>query len=228
MRIPAAILAFLVLFGHGPVLAEGAAERLETLLEKIQAAQSGLTALRADFVQRRESPLLLEPEEAKGVFTYRSPDRVRWEYSEPDPIVMVIRGEEMTTWYRDLDRADHILVGRYSERVLEYLGASGSLATLYRYFRITGRFPDDPTEPYRLDLDPKSSRVAKRVSAMTLWIDPQRFLPVGIRYQEPDGSVTEYDFSALEVDPELPDGLFELEIPESVHTREIDLAHGGR
>ena len=50
---------------------------------------------------------------------------MRWEYAAPNPITVVIDGNEMTTWYRDLGRADKLKVGRYSNQVGELTAAFG-------------------------------------------------------------------------------------------------------
>jgi len=200
-------------------------ERVEALMERVRHAQKGIETLQADFVQRQESSMLLEPEVSEGTFSYVAPESVRWEYSRPKPISVVIDGQEMTTWYRDLERAERLKVGRYSNQVLKYLGASGSLDSLMEYFRVTVRFPeaDDASEPYRIDLKPRYDRVARRLKSMTVWVDHERFLPVGLRYEAADGDVTEYEFRDMKLNAEIPDELFVLEMPAEVEVREIDL-----
>jgi len=200
--------------------------RLEALVERVQHEQQGLETLEARFVQRQESSMLLEPEESSGTFSYSAPDRVRWEYTAPNPISVVIAGEQMTTWYRDLGRAEQLAIGRYSSQVFKYLGASGSLDTLLDYFTVTARFPQQPGDPYRLVLKPRYERIAKRLDSMTLWIDPERFLPVRLRYVAADGDVTEYRFEELVVNGEIPAERFELELSDGVSVRRVDLGRG--
>lgn len=197
----------------------GLRERLDALFERVRQEQREMQTLEAEFVQRKESDMLLEPEVSRGDFSYRAPDRVRWEFHTPNPITVVIDERKMTTWYRDLERADVLSVGRYSDRVLQYLGASGTLETLLDYFRVEAAFPDDPGAPYRLSLDPRYPRVARRIEAMEVWIDRERFLPVRLRYVEPGGDVTEYRFSDIRVNGEIPPERFELDLPSDVVRR---------
>ncbi len=200
-------------------------ERVEALMERVRLAQKDIETLQADFVQRQESSMLLEPEVSEGTFSYVAPESVRWEYSRPKPISVVIDGQEMTTWYRDLERAERLKVGRYSNQVLKYLGASGSLDALMEYFRVKVRFPaaEAVDEPYRIDLTPRYDRVARRLKSMTVWIDRERFLPVGLRYEAADGDVTEYEFRDLKLNAKIPDERFDLEMPADVVVREVDL-----
>ena len=158
--------------------------------------------------------MLLEPDVARGTFSYVAPDSVRWEYEAPKPISVVIDGEEMLTWYRDLGRAERLRVGRYSNQVLKYMGASGSFDRLVEYFQVRVRFPDADGEPYRVDLDPRYERIARRLQSMTVWVDGDRYLPVRLRYETAEGDVTEYEFHDLEVNPSIPSERFHLDLPE--------------
>jgi outer membrane lipoprotein-sorting protein len=203
-----------------------AARRLPALFERVREQQRLLRTLDAQFVQRRESALLVAPEEAKGQFSFQAPDRVRWEYASPKAMTVLILGEQMTTWYRDLNRADRVNVGKYSAQVLRYMGASGSLESLAQYFDATLVQPRDAREPYRLDLVPHYARIAKRIRSMTLWIDRERFLPVHLRYVEADGDSTDYEFLNLRFNPDLPADRFTLTLPPAVEVRTIELGQG--
>ncbi|MEO8502922.1 MAG: outer membrane lipoprotein carrier protein LolA [Acidobacteriota bacterium] len=204
-----------------PELAANA--RLPALLERVKEQQKHLQTLEAQFIQHRESSMLAEPEEAKGQFSFQAPDRVRWEYTSPKGMTVLIVGEQMTTWYRDLNRADKVNVGKYSSQVLRYLGASGSLESLGQYFDVTLVQPKDKAEPFRLELVPRFARIAKRLKHMTLWIDREQYLPIRLSYTEADGDGTEYRFVGLRMNAPLPADRFALELPPSVQVRTIDL-----
>jgi outer membrane lipoprotein carrier protein len=201
--------------------------RLDVLIERMRDEQESLHTLQADFVQQRESSMLLEPSEATGTFFYAAPDRVRWEYRTPDPISMVIVNDRMTTWYRDLDRAEQVDIGRQSQRILEYLGAGSSLATLLEYFDVRLHQPQRGSAPLELELEPRFERIAKRLSGMSLWVDSELFLPVRLRYVEADGDVTDYRFNNFRLNREIPDERFQLDMPGSVAIRRIDLNRRG-
>lgn len=199
------------------------AERLEVLVERMRLEQESLKTLEASFVQRKESALLLEPGEADGVFYYAAPDKVRWEYDDPTSISLLITGDHMTTWYRDIGQVEEVEVGRHSQRVLEYLGAGSSLATLIDYFDVRLSLPDDRSRPMHLDLEPRYERVARRLQGMEIWVDPQTYLPIRLRYIEGDGDVTDYEFSDFRINEEIAAGRFEFDLPDDVQVRTIDL-----
>lgn len=200
----------------------GPSERVGALLDRVRVEQSRLESLEADFVQIKESALLVEPVESRGGFAFAAPDKVRWEYESPNPISILIVDEEMTTWYRDIQQAERVSVGRQSRRVLQYLGAGTSMDDLLEYFLLTLTVPIEETEPYTFDLAPKFDKVAKRIQGMTIWIDPDRFLPMRLRFVEADGDITDLRFENLRINEGVPGEHFELRLPDTVEVRQVE------
>lgn len=209
--------------------AEGlsAAQRLEALVDRVEARRADLKSLRAEFRERKESPLLLEAEEAEGQFVFLPPQRARWDLAPPQDTVVVIDGDEMLTWYRGLGTAERVRLGSQGERLLQFFGPGSSLSQLRRYFDFRFTRSADVTIPFRLELLPRSRRVARRLRHLTLDIDRQLYLPVHVRFEEASGAVTEYWFSDMESNVEIPEGLFSLQLPPEVEVREVEVGSTG-
>jgi outer membrane lipoprotein carrier protein len=199
------------------------AERLQALLDRVKMQQKQIRTIEARFVQHRVSAMLVAPENSTGTFSYAAPDRVRWEYQAPTPITVVIRGSQMTTWYRDLKRAEILKIGRYSNQVFKFLGASGSMDTLLDYFTVQLMLPKEKGDPYRLKLLPRYERIKKRIKSMSVFIDSERFFPNHLEYEEADGDTTTYDFKDFQWNPPLPADRFALQLPPGVETRVVDV-----
>ncbi|MEM9558472.1 MAG: outer membrane lipoprotein carrier protein LolA [Acidobacteriota bacterium] len=197
------------------------AERVEALIERVRLQQTGMQTMRADFTQRKESDLFLEPEASSGQFWYRAPSSVRWDFLLPDETTVVLADDVMTTWHRDLGTAERMEIGDQADKVTEYLTAPSSLETLERYFQVRVTFPSDETSPYTLELKPAFERVERRIKGMTIRIHRDEFYPVFLRYIEPDGDVTEYSFENVEVNAELAEDRFVLELPDDVEVQEV-------
>lgn len=194
-------------------------ERLENLLLKVQQEQRSVSTLKAQFKMLQVSELLEEPENSQGEFLFAAPDRVRWDYGEPRAMTVVIDGDEMTTWYRDLQRAERSEVGSYSDRVLKYMNASSSLESLLDSFDARVRFNDGTELPYEIELTPSYRRIARRVKSMVLWIDRDLYLPIKVRIETAQGEVTEFQFEDLVVNGELASDAFSLDLPKGVTVR---------
>jgi len=198
-------------------------ERLDALVERVKMEQKDVVTMEADFIQDKVSSMLLEPERSRGVFSYRAPESVRWEYRTPNPIVVLINGDELVTWYRDLRTAERVTVKRYSEQVFKYLGASGSLDTLMEYFELSVEFPQSRSEPYHLLLTPRYPRIEKRLKSMELWVDGKTFLPIRLSYEEPSGDHTSYQFLNVRINDAIPADRFQLDLPADTTVREVEL-----
>lgn len=230
-RRSAAAVALLALCWTPVALADDAqdpaprdpAARLEALFATIDERQQELETLTARFEQRKEGPLLLEPEVATGRYSYRAPDRMAWDYETPDRTLIVLRGSEILTWYRDLGYAERVDGGRQTKRLWKalgsiYLGTPKALGDLRRYFHLHATFPEAP-DPYRLELEPRDSRVARRLSSLVVWLDRERLLPVAVRQVGPDGSVTEFRFEEIQTDIEIPAERFDPQLPPDLELR---------
>ncbi|MDA8016413.1 MAG: outer membrane lipoprotein carrier protein LolA [Thermoanaerobaculia bacterium] len=236
LRLAALLLLLISSVWAGPVFAQdepdptdedlSASERLEALIERIKLTQSQLVTMEADFEQHKESQLLLEPEVSTGHFWYHAPDRVRWSFASPTDTLVAISGGSMLTWYRDLNRAERVDIGKQADRVMEYLSASNSLETLQRYFSVRVTFPQNDGDPYSLQLDPRFDRVAQRIEQMAIRLHPEGFYPLYLKYVEPDGDVTEFTFENILVNEEIADETFQIELPDDVEVRTVELGRG--
>lgn len=198
-------------------------ERLERLVARIKIEQAAMTSLEAEFVQRKESTLLLKPEESTGKFWYQAPDRVRWEFSAPNQTVVLIKAEEMLTWFQDLKKAERVSVGKQADRILQFLSAGNSLETLQKYFTLSVAFPKDPNQPYRLELEPRFARIKKKLKSLTIELDRRAYYPSLLRYVEADGDKTEMRFQAVKVNQTIAAERFVVNLPQDVEVRVIDL-----
>lgn len=210
-----------LLLTEGSSATVGPAERVEALLDRIAAEQRQVQTLIAHFEQHQESALWLEPELSHGRFFYQAPDRMRWEFASPPHALVIVRGEEMLTWYRDEGRAERLKGGKQG-RLWRFLSAPHlALESMRRHFLVHAIFPAAAADPYRLELEPRDAQVARRLAGMTLWIDPSSYLPATVSYRQAEGELTELRFTDVETDVELAAELFELTLPSDVELRSI-------
>ena len=193
---------------------------LETVIRKIQEQQKKTSTLQADFKQEKELDLLAQPEVSTGTFLFSRPNHVLWTYNAPKRVQMVIAEGFLTTYYPDLRKAEKVDVRRFEDRIFKYLGATGAIDELARYFDFT--FSDSKSKPvYVLDLTPKNKAVAKRVQRIKLWIDKTTFLTSKIEYVEGDGDITRYEFTNVRINEPVPSSRFALTLPSNVKVEQM-------
>jgi outer membrane lipoprotein carrier protein len=193
---------------------------LATVIKKVQEQQKKMNTLQASFRQEKELALLAKPEVSTGTFVFSKPNNVLWTYEAPKKVQMVIAGGVMTTYYPELGKAERIDVQRFQDRIFKYMGASGAIDELARYFDFT--FTDSKSKStYLLDLTPKNKAVSKRVQRIKLWIDKTTFLTDKIEYIEGDGDITRYQFTNLRVNEPVPASRFALSLPKGVKVEQM-------
>ncbi len=198
------------------------AATLEQVIKKVQEQQKKTMTLQASFRQEKELALLAKPEVSTGTFTYSRPSNVLWTYDAPKRVQMVIAGGTLTTYYPELMKAERIDVKRFEDRIFKYMGATGAIEELARYFDFT--FTDSKSKPvYVLDLTPKTKAVSKRVQRIKLWIDKTTFLTSKIEYVEGDGDITRYEFTNVRINEPVPASRFALSLPSNVKVEQMKI-----
>lgn len=204
------------------VVVPAQAATLEQVIKKVQEQQKKTMTLQASFRQEKELALLSKPEVSTGTFTYSRPSNVLWTYDAPKRVQMVIAGGVLTTYYPELMKAERIDVKRFEDRIFKYMGATGAIDELARYFDFT--FTDSKAKSvYVLDLTPKTKAVSKRVRSIKIWIDKTTFLTNKIEYVEGDGDITRYEFTKIRINEPVPASRFALSLPSNVKVEQMNL-----
>ena len=195
---------------------------LAQVIKKVQEQQKKTATLQADFRQEKELALMAKPEVSTGTFTYSKPSNVLWIYDTPKRVQMVIAGGFLTTYYPELNKAERIDVKRFEDRIFKYMGATGAIDELARYFDFT--FTDSKSKStFLLDLTPKNRAVSKRVQRIKLWIDKTTYLTSKIEYVEGDGDITRYEFTNLRINEAVPPSKFALTLPSTVRVETLKI-----
>ncbi|HYC59924.1 MAG TPA: outer membrane lipoprotein carrier protein LolA [Thermoanaerobaculia bacterium] len=195
---------------------------LAQVIKKVQEQQKKTATLQADFRQEKELALMAKPEVSTGTFTYSKPSNVLWIYNTPKRVQMVIAGGFLTTYYPELNKAERIDVKRFEDRIFKYMGATGAIDELARYFDFT--FTDSKSKStFVLDLTPKNRAVSKRVQRIKLWIDKTTYLTSKIEYVEGDGDITRYEFTNLRINETVPPSKFALSLPSTVRVETMKI-----
>jgi len=221
-RVTSAALGVFLLLATTASVKAAPAVTLAQVIKKVQEQQHKTATLQADFRQEKELALMAKPEVSTGTFLYSRPSNVRWTYNTPKRVQMVIAGGFLTTYYPELNKAERIDVKRFEDRIFKYMGATGAIDELARYFDFT--FTDSKSKSvFVLDLTPKNRAVSKRVQRIKLWIDKTTYLTSKIEYVEGDGDVTRYEFTNLRINEQVPPSQFALTLPATVRVETMKL-----
>ncbi|HZW07211.1 MAG TPA: outer membrane lipoprotein carrier protein LolA [Phycisphaerales bacterium] len=188
-------------------------------LNEVDAAMAKVTDLRADFEQRRKTPLLKRPLVSKGTVVTRG-ERVRWDTTSPRLSTMVIGGGEIRMYYP-------------SDRLLEVYPIGAGFkdiagAPLPRLSLLKERFELAPIPVKDLGGDEKNDRLVavrmtprgddlkKHVTSVRVLIDTAKPAATKVVMTDPEGEETEIAFSNVRLNSGVKDADVELKVPEGV------------
>lgn len=71
------------------------ADQQRQVLEKIDKAALGLSALQCDFTQTKRMKLLNKDMKSKGVMYFKKPNKLRWQYVSPYDYIFILNGNQV-------------------------------------------------------------------------------------------------------------------------------------
>lgn len=175
------------------------------LITEIRDKSSALKSLSSDFTQTKKLSLFKQPIIFQGKLALTRPDKLRWEFTDPLPSVLIFNGNSgmrcteghaPATFNLQSDPVMQMvaeqlwiwLEGDYTKLEKDYLIAQTGISTL----RIT----------------PLAEQTATIIEAITLIFDETSRQPNSVTIAEPAGDITIIDFSEHDLEPLLPDELF--------------------
>ncbi len=207
-RLPAAAGAVTKAPGGGGALA------LTELLQRIDAAQQGVRALSADFVQHSRIKLFKQELTSRGRLLYqRAPvPRLRWDYLSPDPSTLVLTGKQARMKLpgrpvQEFDTEHDPTLRAIFDELWLWLG-QGSLRAAQADYQMSAA--GTRTAPRLLLVPRDSSPLHKTFSRVELRLDPATLLLQGLLLVEQGGDEKEIVFTRMERNVALPDEAFRL------------------
>jgi outer membrane lipoprotein-sorting protein len=172
------------------------AEPAADLLAKVDAAKAGITSLAGEFTQRNRVKLFKQELTSKGRFSFRKPRQIRWEYTAPDPSLLLLDGNQATLTTPgappqvfDLER--DATMRAIFDQLLAWLGPGSLDAARAEY--------DLAATEATLKLTPKpTAAVAKAFSRVELRFDSKSWLVRSILLVEKNGDEKEITFTRLQ------------------------------
>ena len=204
MKSLVCILLFPLLYF--PQTAEDVALRLEENLRSIQS-------LEAKFVHIYYSAIVSTPLNEKGKLYFQKPDQMRWEYKDPENNIYLYKGDRFQFYFSE---DNQLMRGSISEESheTEILDILTGKKTLLEFYDVEfSPFPTDKPQNAQIKLIPKQE---EDDSFILLEIDRKRWFIQKVAFIDWEGNKTEFQFSQIEIDPDLPKNIFELKLPPDV------------
>lgn len=192
------------LFLGGPVLAQSSGES-PAGVQTLRNALDELDTLRADFEQTVLNSEFTVDEVSSGTLAIKRPGRFRWDYQEPEERLLIADGERMWIYEPEFEQATvQAMDQTLATSPAMLLTGEGDLEESFRiedegvqgelhWVRLTPRVQDSEFEQVRIGIGERT------VELMEL--------------RDNLGGVTRIEFDNIELNPQLPDSLFQFEPP---------------
>jgi outer membrane lipoprotein-sorting protein len=196
-----------VLFLAGPASAD-------VVLRSLEKAGQALKTMKADFVETKVLVLLNDRQETRGDVMLHVPGRLRWNYTSPQPSVMLIKDGSFA---RYIPKSKQVFRGAARGEADLLVGFGPGAAGLGKKYEVTFVDKEDVggAPSWVLDLKPRAGESGV-FSAIRLWVDEARSIPVQTRLTEPTGDYTTIRFDKVEINGRLPPGAFDLKLSKDV------------
>jgi outer membrane lipoprotein carrier protein len=176
-------------------------------------AREETATLRARFVQTKVFTVLGEEERSAGVLYYRKPDRLRWEYLEPDRAWTVIdgaRGWAVFPSTRQVQRFE--LGGSRTDAILSIVGFGACGPAFADSFDMT--LGSGPGGAPVLSMAPRRPELAASFTRIELTLDPKDDLPRLVVLHEITGDTVRFEFQDVRRGVPLEGSLFQFTTPK--------------
>ncbi len=197
--------------------AAAGAQALEDVVRSLEASYGKIADLKADFTQTSFNKSLNSTIPAKGIVSLKKGGKLRWEYSEPTPQVIVSDGKTLWVYTPALNQVN---VGPAPEALAgpagSFLAGLGRLREQFNVRLLNPARPTDTAGDVLLDLAPKHA--LPTLTRLILAVDPKRWLvQKAVVYDQFENTVT-MNFTKVQVNGGLADSLFTFKAPPGVAT----------
>jgi outer membrane lipoprotein carrier protein len=183
---------------------------LADVVAKVDKAKAGVETLAGEFTQKNRVKLFKQELSSKGRLYFKKPRQIRWEYTAPDPSVLILDGNKATMTMPgaapqvfDLDK--DATMRAIFDQLLTWLGPGSLAAARDDYELSTGGTAAAPV----LVLTPKlASTIGKAFARIELRLDAKTWLMKSILLVEKNGDEKEIDFAKLARNGKLPADAF--------------------
>jgi outer membrane lipoprotein carrier protein len=198
--------------GVESAVSEDGAQEGAAILKRASTAYAKVKSMRADFVQRRENPLLNSNTTSRGTLYQKSPDRFALKFSQPAGDMIVGDGQYFWVYYPSVDKRQVI-------RAAASAGGAGAVD-------LQAQFIGDPLRRFKYTYEGAQKTNGRTLHVLTLvprenagyksmkvWIDGADALVRRFQIIEQTGALVEFQLSNLSVNPVLGNDIFKFTPP---------------
>lgn len=179
----------------------------QTVLSDISATSKKNQTLTCSFIQEKTSTLVAEKAISKGLMYYKSPNFLRWEYTNPQASALIVNGNDVAVQTaKGTTTNNNRMFKELATIIMSTIDGSG----LNDSKNFSSEVSENATT-YKVVLTPINKRIAAIYSHITLLIDKQSKVAKSITMQEQNGDSMTINFSNHKLNQPLDTHLFNIQ-----------------
>ena len=178
---------------------------LTDFLAEVQAAADQVTSFSSTFTQERHLALFAKPVIFHGRLTIVRPEKLRWEFTDPVPSILVFNGGK---GLRCSDQSPPVHFELASDPVMKTVAEQLWLWLGGDYSKIAERYLMEMKGVSGLIITPKEKSIGEYIAEVRIDFNRKTKQPAQVDIMEPGGDFTRIIFNSYTLNTELPDVLF--------------------
>jgi len=180
-------------------------------VRNLEAAFASLRSLQADFEQEHSSAVIATPLRETGKFYFQKPDRMRWEYDEPEPQVFVFKEGRVWNYVPEDNQLFRYALSPEQQNAAVFALLTGRAKLEDDYVIEPAEFPTGLKSTVQIKLVPRQEGDFTHI---LLELDGRTWLIDRIVTLDWSRSRQEFVFRRLKVNPRLKPSTFEVKVPD--------------
>ena len=183
---------------------------IEPFRQRMAAENKQYTSIECNFTQYKQLTIMDEPLVSSGLFFFKQDDKVRLDYTQPSPYLIVLNGQKVkiTTNGRSnvYDMASYQVV-----TVMKTMLSSCLLGDFSGAGRDYDMSVSEDKSVYLVEIAPRIKRIKKYLQKIELTFDKVNLSVNQLTVYEPSGDFTRHIFTNKKFNTSLSDQLFNLQ-----------------
>ena len=183
---------------------------IEPFRQRMAAENKQFTTIECDFTQYKQLTIMDEPLVSSGMFFFKQDDKVRLDYTQPSPYLIVLNGQKVkitTTGKSNVyDMSSYQMV-----TVMKTMLSSCLLGDFSGAGRDYDMSVSEDKSVYLVEITPRIKRIKKYLQKIELIFDKGNLSVNQLTVYEPSGDYTRHVFANKKFNTSLPDQLFNLQ-----------------
>lgn len=201
-----------------------AAEPLNGLMERIDAAASQFKGMTASIRKITHTAVINDTTEERGRIAMRAARpkalEVLIEFTQPDARIWSFRNRSAEAFYPKIKTVQVYDLGKHASLIDQFmlLGFGTSSKDLIKNYslKVQGEETVETQKTTRLEMIPKSSEARQHLKSVEIWFAQTSGYPVQQKFCQSSGDYVVVTYTDTKLNPNLPDSAVRLQLPPGV------------